>query len=698
MSVFLDELARELTGPAAPRQARRWSWPEWLALGFLASMCAGFARLGLGILAVIRLRSRSRPLHDFTLDEEIQLLRAELSCTRPVEVRETSELQTPATLGWRRPLLLLPFDWREWSHAELRAILAHELAHVIRGDFLSGLIAQFSVALHFYHPLAHWLAKRLRLEQELAADAWGAELSGGSPNYLMTLAQMALRHEDRGVAGPARAFLPSRGTLVTRIEMLRNTRVLRTGMLPFSARAGTIGMLASLGLAVAGLRGPAGPTQLQAQTLQAATRPDARGQASTPSLDLSLLPAETKMLIALEPAALARARREQIAGTHVAGGPALEVCHPARRDRPVVCFWEGLPEAPGEPARSPFIPPPSGMVIHSKKAQDWKSGLIQKFGSADELQLDGQTYLRFAKPLLPGWCGFMPDDRTLVLSGEVTLRDLIRDRKAPSPRRLWDSAWEKTGKGQVTVALETRWLRRRLAQSSMPGEPQPPAPLGSKLEVIAPLLENAQAYVGSLDASKGISLDVRAVTTGAENAKPVAETMQALITLARNTVDAMRHDSGGQPGGEAMKYSLEIAGSLLAHANVETSANLVHLQAKSPIEFGEVAKTLTPAITAARAAARRAMSSNNLKQIGLALHNYQDANGHFPAPALLGGAQKRIPYSWRVAILPYLDQNELYKQYSFDEPWDGPNNRKLIDKMPYTTARRELTDSLRADP
>ena len=102
----------------------------------------------------------------------------------------------------------------------------------VRGDFLTGLIAQISVALHFYHPLAHWLAKRLRLEQELAADAWGAALSGGSPTYLVTLAQMALRREDRSLAGPARAFLPSRGTLVTRIEMLRNNHVFRIGVLP----------------------------------------------------------------------------------------------------------------------------------------------------------------------------------------------------------------------------------------------------------------------------------------------------------------------------------------------------------------------------------------------------------------------------------------------------------------------------------
>ena len=41
-----------------------------------------------------------------------------------------------------------------------------------------------------------------------------------------------------------------------------------------------------------------------------------------------------------------------------------------------------------------------------------------------------------------------------------------------------------------------------------------------------------------------------------------------------------------------------------------------------------------------------------------------------------------MPYSWRVAILPYLEHNPLYRQYNFDEPWDGPNNRKLIDKMP----------------
>ena len=86
-----------------------WSWPEWLAVGFFASLLVGFARLGLGLLAVERLRSRSSPLGDGALLEEIQLLRAELSCTTRVEVRESSELETPATLGWRATPCSLAF-------------------------------------------------------------------------------------------------------------------------------------------------------------------------------------------------------------------------------------------------------------------------------------------------------------------------------------------------------------------------------------------------------------------------------------------------------------------------------------------------------------------------------------------------------------------------------------------------------------
>jgi len=92
---------------------------------------------------------------------------------------------------------------------------------------------------------------------------------------------------------------------------------------------------------------------------------------------------------------------------------------------------------------------------------------------------------------------------------------------------------------------------------------------------------------------------------------------------------------------------------------------------------------LLPAVQAAREAARRAQCSNNLKQIGLALHNFHDAQNHFPGRAIVDKDGKPL-LSWRVAILPYIEQKNLYDKFKLDEPWDSPNNKKLIEEMPKT--------------
>lgn len=65
----------------------------------------------------------------------------------------------------------------------------------------------------------------------------------------------------------------------------------------------------------------------------------------------------------------------------------------------------------------------------------------------------------------------------------------------------------------------------------------------------------------------------------------------------------------------------------------------------------------------------------------MAVANYHDQHGHFPPP-YVADADGRPMHSWRVLILPYIEHDNLYKQYKFDEPWDGPSNRALADKMP----------------
>jgi hypothetical protein len=89
---------------------------------------------------------------------------------------------------------------------------------------------------------------------------------------------------------------------------------------------------------------------------------------------------------------------------------------------------------------------------------------------------------------------------------------------------------------------------------------------------------------------------------------------------------------------------------------------------------------LLPAVQAGREAARRMQSTNNLKQIGLSMHNYLQANKTFPAAYTVDKSGKPL-LSWRVLILPYLEQNDLYKEFHLDEPWDSEHNKKLIARM-----------------
>ncbi len=201
-----------------------WRWPAVVAVLFLTATALGLAWLALGLMAVRRQRLRSRPVLAGELLELVDVLCAELGCRRPLEVRQSDDLATAATIGWRRPTLLLPADWTTWTADQRRAVLAHEIAHARSQDFLALLFGQLGLALHFYHPLLHWLIRRLRLEQELAADAAAAGVSGGQRQYLTAIAELVLHRQDRAIPWPARTFLPTQTTFLRRMTPLEAAR------------------------------------------------------------------------------------------------------------------------------------------------------------------------------------------------------------------------------------------------------------------------------------------------------------------------------------------------------------------------------------------------------------------------------------------------------------------------------------------
>jgi prepilin-type processing-associated H-X9-DG protein len=101
----------------------------------------------------------------------------------------------------------------------------------------------------------------------------------------------------------------------------------------------------------------------------------------------------------------------------------------------------------------------------------------------------------------------------------------------------------------------------------------------------------------------------------------------------------------------------------------------------SPGAMGVGVALLLPAVQAGREAARRAQCINHEKQMALAMHNYHSTNDTFPRPAITDKDGKPL-LSWRVALLPYLEQQALYNKFKLDEPWDSPHNKPLLDEMP----------------
>lgn len=126
-------------------------------------------------------------------------------------------------------------------------------------------------------------------------------------------------------------------------------------------------------------------------------------------------------------------------------------------------------------------------------------------------------------------------------------------------------------------------------------------------------------------------------------------------------------------------------GNELAFSVQVNSTPLSMMLASTSIGIG----LLLPAVQKVREAATRMTSMNNLKQLALAFHNYESAYGKFPNLANVDKTGKPL-LSWRVHLLPFLEQEDLYRQFKLDEPWDSEHNKKLIPLMPKVFANPRL--------
>ena len=122
-------------------------------------------------------------------------------------------------------------------------------------------------------------------------------------------------------------------------------------------------------------------------------------------------------------------------------------------------------------------------------------------------------------------------------------------------------------------------------------------------------------------------------------------------------------------------------GKVLDDSEVEHKDTRIGMKMALKVEKAELTALIKDALVPLREAAMRQQMANNLKQLGLAMHNHHDSTGMLPSMSTYDKDGKPL-LSWRVHVLPFIDQEALYKQFKLDEPWDSAHNKKLIAKMP----------------
>ncbi len=253
-----------------------------------------------------------------------------------------------------------------------------------------------------------------------------------------------------------------------------------------------------------------------------------------------------------------------------------------------------------------------------------------------------------------------------------TEKGLERLRKLkPAERPELKKAFAAAGDGAVQAVLLPPPQLVKLIDENVPELPKQFGGASTK-----PFTEGVQWAAHGLDAPPKLGLRLTIRSPSAASAKALDESAAALLKVAVADKEVRA----------ALPWLDKVAGLLVPV--VEGNQLVLTLDDK------QARAALGPVLRWAVASAARVQAGNNLHQLVLASHNYADTNGGtLPAVANFDKAGKPL-LSWRVHLLPYLDEDKLYKEFHLDEPWDSDHNKKLIAKMPavFRNSNRKLNE------
>ncbi len=202
----------DVASPGAPIP-----WMDWFVVAWAIGVLLSAVRLAGGWAQARRLLREDAFAADDRWTEAVTRIAARLGIRRPVRLLESARVQVPIVIGALQPVLLLPASALSGlAPAQIEAVLAHELAHIRRHDYLINLLQSAVETLLFYHPAVWWVSHTIRVEREHCCDDLAVSACGDAVLYARALTAIETMRQEHG----GLALAVSDGSLLARVRRL----------------------------------------------------------------------------------------------------------------------------------------------------------------------------------------------------------------------------------------------------------------------------------------------------------------------------------------------------------------------------------------------------------------------------------------------------------------------------------------------
>ncbi len=417
--------------------------------------------------------------------------------------------------------------------------------------------------------------------------------------------------------------------------MLLEDRLVLPAASSYARRAVLVAMLLLVAGFIPSLGGP-GATRI------AGAAPPEPAVAGTVPINLDFVPNDAQFVLALRPAELAMlksldpltASLEQL-GMFKSLGLTIDVIEEVK----FVATGEFAPggDAVTAPDRRPLLL----TMIRANRPFNWTAFGTYMVGPTREAIASGQQYFRAVEPKSQLDAYWLPDDRTIVLVPSVAIARTFSLRGSVN-LPAWADRWKDVANSPAALMMKPAMLQPFLA-----GLSQDPS-VSSDVDIA--LFRGAE-----------VSGEARIMGAVACNSPEGAKRMQDF--LEKMIAEVRKQQSASLGVATAASAVLAMLPTIGKETKVTVKDNAAQLD--MVVSF----KGFSKGVDASRATARKNVSANKMKQIGIALQNYHDTYKHFPQAVALGPDGK-TPHNWRLELLPFLDKQDVYDRYKMDEPWD----------------------------